>query len=815
MAEDPPDGRLRAIVLLGEPGNGIRTLARNIVGSLGSDAAAVSGQWDRRARVHVALTVHDLPEDPPPAAGPLRWLVVGCTNADRLPRWLGPGGDVPTQTLTVGVLTLSELHDVLHARLGAPVDLGAARALGTAAGFVPGVLAWLVGEARRAGSLELIDDSWRLTSELVSAVVLPRVRTLLATRDPGFGAAVCRLAVAEPVAVADLSDVEHAVAEELVADGVMGWRSDGTVAFRAPVLAEALRRLGDPVEAASLHRAALRGGRAGADTIRWAVEQGHPVEDGLVDHVLSDALDRHAWAAATDFGQEVLALIPDEPERRLRRTRVHLQVASAARFLPDLDQAHAHVHEAERLLASMADPGPVAGAVAAVHAELAHYHEGDLDGALRLLERVEPGLTRAAAGDVAAHRLLHLAYGGRSVEATRLLHTRREVLRHASPGMRRRARIAEALVMTAQGRVQQAMRTVLGAATHPGVKPQEQPWMNEEFNAAYFVVAMAGNGPAAYPGLLRRLEDAREEGYRPDLITFSLARAEWEFARGRILEAHQFGCLALATAQDSDPSGLAATVIALVAETSALLGDRRRAETLIARFPEVPARSSAVVAGTALAHLAAARMLLGAKDAGPRLMEAARAHIDAGQFGFAAQVLYAGVRFGRRRAARVLVQIADELEGPLHRLRVGHARALLEDDPLALAAISADLDHAGLRLLGAEVAGTVARMRDVPDATRRRMRERAGAAAHDLGTHPGLTQAGSSSADVVLTRREREVADLIAAGLSNEDMAARLGISRRTVEGHVARLYRKTGDRRRAPGRRPRAVSGAADVSTR
>jgi non-specific serine/threonine protein kinase len=44
-----------------------------------------------------------------------------------------------------------------------------------------------------------------------------------------------------------------------------------------------------------------------------------------------------------------------------------------------------------------------------------------------------------------------------------------------------------------------------------------------------------------------------------------------------------------------------------------------------------------------------------------------------------------------------------------------------------------------------------------------------------------------------LTRREREVADLVAEGLSNKDIAARLVISPRTAETHVERILTKLG----------------------
>jgi len=49
-----------------------------------------------------------------------------------------------------------------------------------------------------------------------------------------------------------------------------------------------------------------------------------------------------------------------------------------------------------------------------------------------------------------------------------------------------------------------------------------------------------------------------------------------------------------------------------------------------------------------------------------------------------------------------------------------------------------------------------------------------------------------------LTRREREVAELVASGLSNKDIAAQLVISLRTAEGHVEKILAKQGFRTRA-----------------
>ncbi|MFE3105238.1 protein kinase [Nocardia tengchongensis] len=63
-----------------------------------------------------------------------------------------------------------------------------------------------------------------------------------------------------------------------------------------------------------------------------------------------------------------------------------------------------------------------------------------------------------------------------------------------------------------------------------------------------------------------------------------------------------------------------------------------------------------------------------------------------------------------------------------------------------------------------------------------------------LGDHPRTVAAGPSD----LTRREREVAGLVADGLTNKAIAARLHIAQRTADGHLEHILTKLGFTRRA-----------------
>ena len=61
-----------------------------------------------------------------------------------------------------------------------------------------------------------------------------------------------------------------------------------------------------------------------------------------------------------------------------------------------------------------------------------------------------------------------------------------------------------------------------------------------------------------------------------------------------------------------------------------------------------------------------------------------------------------------------------------------------------------------------------------------------------------------------LTPAERDVADLVARGLTNPEIAARLGVSAGTVKGHVSSVLRKLGARTRAE--LAAAVSGRSGI---
>ncbi|MFD3499525.1 ATP-binding protein [Streptomyces sp. NPDC058678] len=62
-----------------------------------------------------------------------------------------------------------------------------------------------------------------------------------------------------------------------------------------------------------------------------------------------------------------------------------------------------------------------------------------------------------------------------------------------------------------------------------------------------------------------------------------------------------------------------------------------------------------------------------------------------------------------------------------------------------------------------------------------------------LPAHPPATPPSNGAPEIRLTRRETQVAELVAEGLANQQIADRLVIARRTAEGHVERILSKLG----------------------
>jgi DNA-binding CsgD family transcriptional regulator len=245
--------------------------------------------------------------------------------------------------------------------------------------------------------------------------------------------------------------------------------------------------------------------------------------------------------------------------------------------------------------------------------------------------------------------------------------------------------------------------------------------------------------------------------------------------------------LAALNAEDALPWLLPARL--LLARAYAALGSREQAEGVLEDCKEHAGRSMALHEPQRMI----AQSWLAAASRGERpAVELACAAADlahrSGQYAVEAEALHHAARFGDRTVATRLAALTEHVGGRLVGLYARHAAAVADLDSAALDAASADFEEAGLMLSAADAAAQAA-VRHDHDGRRRDSSESAARALRLAAQCGGaVTPAIRSAAQPLpVTSREREIASLIAAGLSNREIAERLTVSIRTVEGHIYR----------------------------
>jgi len=178
-------------------------------------------------------------------------------------------------------------------------------------------------------------------------------------------------------------------------------------------------------------------------------------------------------------------------------------------------------------------------------------------------------------------------------------------------------------------------------------------------------------------------------------------------------------------------------------------------------------------------------------------VRAAQIARNSGMYAVEMRALHTAVRFGDRSQAARLVELAGTLNSPLAEAVAAHARGLANRDGDQLDAAANRFTKIGALALAADAAAQAAR--EYAHTGPRGKKLASSTRAHWLASQCGIrTPAVDAAAQPLpITDREREITMLVAGGLSNRQIADRLCVSVRTVDGHLYRIFTKLGIERR------------------
>jgi DNA-binding CsgD family transcriptional regulator/tetratricopeptide (TPR) repeat protein len=699
----------------------------------------------------------------------------------------------------VAPLDADAIEGLLVTVLAGPIDPAAARTLAARSGGNLQVLQELVWGAQSEGLLQLEHEVWRLTGVPRSGSLEELVASHLHGVDDRARAALDVLAVAGTVSLPDLEAlIEPEVLERLETDDLVRVTTDDRrtmVSLRHPVYGEVIseqlsvlqtrsiqRRLADQLEANAsrrredVTRLALwrleAGGEVDVDVLLRAGRLALAGRDGALATRFADAaFERGNVGCAASIAVEAAALAADSDAID--------RVVSTVWHDPALGDDD-RVHLARRLSTT-------------------RFARGDLAGALDVVTDAE-GLVRDpnALAAVRAQRAQLLANTGRPRDALAVLS---EIGSDAEQGAPPRLRIeiasARSVACLSVGRFAEARRAAQLAATAQSDLPA---WLSRRGMAMHLIneahaLAYAGWYPQAREFAEAALEPTRQRGALAAQVWLELVLGEVERDTGYGKAAvRHFETATNLAALAGQPAALVWAWVG-VAQGQLILGNLDDAAEALARADaegDSPIATSWATRERTHAWLQAGRGdLVAARD---RLVDIAGAVESDGIWTFEASLRHDLVRFGDPDAAVTrLSALAGLVEGPLVRAYAEHARAAATRDRDAYEEALESFEAMDCVVFAAETALELAELLrsrgDGRAGAAMARRSAAHAAAGGARTPPLLR--GTSVEP--LTRREREVALLAAGGATSKEIAERLSVSKRTVDTHLDRIYRKLG----------------------
>jgi DNA-binding CsgD family transcriptional regulator len=727
-------------------------------------------------------------------------FLVGTVRTGRTPspRFTGLHRDGHLVRMEIPPLTADELGSLLHRALDGPITDRARQRLAHLSGGNLQVLTELVRGARERGVLTDSGGAWDLVGPLPTTAALEElVAEHLAGVKPEVHALLELLAVCERLGLTDVerrygaTNIDWLEAEGLLTVVTSGRRL--SVRLAHPLYGEVLRAGLSPLRVRRIQSELAdivegHGARRREDVVQvavWRVAAGGRVAPESLLRAARLALAAHDPALAVQ-----LLTTGDTAD---------VSPIDRAEVLVEAHSMTGDVEQVEQLVTSVWDhdmPDSRRGHMAMRLADTRFSRDRDLDGALATHEQARRQMSDPEAiAAIDARRASLLAGAGRPVEALRVA----EAVGGAGTA-RTRVELAAAIAtsLLSEGRFEESRQISRRAAAEHAELPG---WLARRGIAQHLVneahaLTYAGRYAEARELLEPAIERAKATGAIGALVWFEVTLAELARDTGRAEETiRRFADVAeMAPAAGQDAVLVWAHVG--VAQGHLLLGNCAEAAAALERSKlvgESPVATSIATRERTYAWLDACRGDLAA--ARQRIRDTiAPVHAD-GMFIFEMALLHDLVRLGvGEEALPRLEELVAGVEGPLAPIHLGHARAAVAADVDGLRAVVDAYEEIDSLVFAAEVAAELAELHRRRSETRlanaaaqrvAEIAERAGG----LDTPPMRRGAGIEP----LTEREREVAMLAEGGRSSREIGERLGLSTRTVDTHLARVYRKLG----------------------
>ncbi|WP_077101151.1 helix-turn-helix transcriptional regulator [Mycobacterium terramassiliense] len=734
-----------------------------------------------------ALVVHQLAQ-----SGGTRLIVTMRTGGREPDAVTALWKDGLLARLDLEPLSAAATRELIESTLGGPVDARSANRFRKLTGGNTLFLRQLLSDQIAAGRMRQLAGVWMWDGDVaVSATLSDTIARQMGRLSPGVALVVDTLSQCEPLAVDVLCDLvrrpDLAAAESMGLVNVERTGASLMARLAHPLFGE-LRR----ASAGEMYLSGIRGRLA----TRLA-------EEGDAD--MQATVRRALLRLESDLDPE-----PGLYLESARHAMTLLDLDLADRFAAAATQAGApgaagvramnlvllgRGEEAETALRDMVDSGlPDGHHWATVRAANLIWILGKPQVAAAILEDLAAGSeTPAQAAERLAVQACLDAVSARCELAAQ--NSRAALSFEALPGFHAMmASLALIMAMGALGEVDE-LASVAEQALRRATTSFQASHMRFWFGAVYGRACRLTGRIEEFVGTAKQLADSARDVPGLAYANLALLLGNAELVRGAAADAARLVHEALAGAErHAVTTGLRAASYFALAEAHAKLGQATEANDAVdgARAcvsPDFLFMHTALSLAGGWAMAASGRL----SEAVASARQAAQLARDRGQPTHELACIQAAAQWGDASQAARARELAKALSLPLADAVALHADSLLTGDGEGLLAASAAYRRIGDLAAAADTAAQASVAFDERQHHRRGLY--AAALAKELADNCGglCTPALRTPAGLKLSGRQRDVVELVVAGLSNRQIAEKLVMSVRTVEGHVYRACQRVG----------------------